>query len=162
MRRKCGGKRRGVKAWICHGQIKKKKKQARARLEDCVIGVLLFFLSPPPSILFPFFYFSIHPSLPPLTTASSSSSSSLALFEVYLTCDECSNFIWIDKGPVTCSLTPATDLEGDERNEGKREEGWKKEGNGRGRRCLRMLATTAGLFSHFGAINSHRIRCLCS
>lgn len=63
---------------------------------------------------------------------------------------------------MTCSLTPATDLEGDERNEGKREEGWKKEGNGSGRRCLRTLATTAELFSHFGAINSHRIHCLCS
>lgn len=60
---------------------------------------------------------------------------------------------------MTCSLTPATDLEGDERNEGKREERWKKEGNGRGRRCLRALATTAELFSRFGAINSH---CLCS
>lgn len=63
---------------------------------------------------------------------------------------------------MTCSLTPATDLEGDERNEGKREEGWKKEGNGRGRRCPRTSAATAEPFGHFGAINSHRIRCLCS
>lgn len=140
----------------------KKKKQARARLEDCVIGglvVFIFFLLLPPSSSPFLFYFSIHPTLPLPTTTSSSS---LPLFEVYLTCDECGNFIWIDKGPVTCSLTLATDLEGDERNEGKREEGWKKEGNGRGRRCLRMLATTAALFSHFGAISSHRIHCLCS
>lgn len=83
-----------------------------------MIWVLLFFLTS-------FLSFFL-PSLPlPIYSPHS-------LFEVYLTYDECSNFIWIDKGAVTCSLTLTTDLEGDKMKEGKREEERKKEGSGHG------------------------------
>lgn len=114
MKRKCGAKRTVVNAWICHGQITTGWRQAWGWYDGGCF--------PPPSSLpcsfIPFLSLSTY--LPSL------------FFRVYLTCNECSNFIWIDKGPVTCSFTLKTDLEWDERNKGRSEEGWKKEGNGCG------------------------------
>lgn len=133
VRGRCGGERGGVSAWICHGKIK--KKEAWAKLEDCVIGVLLFF---PLHLPFPFLKTSL--SLYPPHS----------LFEVYLTCDESGNFIWIDKGLVTCSLTLTTDLEGDEREEGS--------GNGR---YYRSLFVDSSL-SYLNDILSCTSLCLCS